>query len=140
MNVAYSDKPNGRVAVHFTLQNVPANKVRSAGVEYMRCLGLNDVDVVDIRTSRQPTNPLAFVSYIAYGNSNASVNYSMVPEDSNQETLDRETIEDLYSFTKRKLVLLGCALESDAHTMGIDAILNKKGIKGNFIGFQGHFS
>ena len=32
----------------------------------------------------------------------------------------------------RRLVVLGCALESDAHTVGIDAIFNPKGFAGDY--------
>jgi beta-lysine 5,6-aminomutase beta subunit len=47
--------------------------------------------------------------------------------------LSREQIDaEILRRFGRRLVVLGCALESDAHTVGLDAIFNPKGFAGDF--------
>ena len=45
-----------------------------------------------------------------------------------REELDAELAKRL----GRRIVVLGCALESDAHTVGLDAIFNMKGFAGDY--------
>jgi beta-lysine 5,6-aminomutase beta subunit len=48
-------------------------------------------------------------------------------------TLSREAIDRaIEERLRRRIVVLGCALESDAHTVGLDAIFNMKGFAGDY--------
>ncbi len=71
--------------------------------------------------------------FVVYGHSEHSVDVSQidVPE-VRTESLTREQIEErIKKKLGRKIVVLGACTGSDAHTVGIDAILNYKGYAGD---------
>ena len=126
----YGDKWNdGVVQVSFTLPLPRSGVALEAAKRYAGKMGLRDPYV----TLAQAVAP-EFTFFIVYGKSVHEVDAAAIsagegeaPRRSREE-IDRE-IEKRFG---RRLVVLGCALESDAHTVGIDAIFNPKGFAGDY--------
>jgi beta-lysine 5,6-aminomutase beta subunit len=79
----------------------------------------------------------AFTFYVAFGRTEVGID----PDEVKGDYLEVEEM-DYYAINAyikehlgRKLSVVGAAIESDAHTVGIDAILNMKGFAGNY-GFE----
>ena len=92
-------------------------------------MGLRDPYV----TLAQPVAP-EFTYFIVYGKAVHEIDATAISSeevavaDLRQEEIDAEIAKRF----GRRLVVLGCALESDAHTVGIDAIFNPKGFAGDY--------
>ncbi len=74
-----------------------------------------------------------FCFFVLYARSLVSVDFTAieVPKLSH-ERLDKSEIENrIRARLGRKLVMVGASIESDAHTVGIDAIMNMKGYNGH---------
>jgi beta-lysine 5,6-aminomutase beta subunit len=126
---AYGDRWNdGVVQLSFTLP-IPAGALATeAARRYASGMGLGEPYVA----LTQPVAP-EFTFFVVYGKSAQEVDpagfdaaEAPAPELSREE-IDAE-IERRFA---RRLVVLGCALESDAHTVGLDAIFNPKGYAGD---------
>ena len=74
-----------------------------------------------------------FSFFVLYARSTVSVNFSEIEVPKlMHERLEKPEIERrIRSLLGRKLVLVGACIESDAHTVGIDAIMNMKGYNGH---------
>jgi beta-lysine 5,6-aminomutase beta subunit len=70
-----------------------------------------------------------FTFYVVYGKTDISVDYSMIKvEEATDNYMDYYEINDfIEKQIGRKLVIVGACTGSDAHTVGIDAIMNMKG-------------
>ena len=75
-----------------------------------------------------------FSFYVVYGSLNHTVDYDEI----HVETVDIETM-DMYGVQnfikeniKRDVVILGASTGTDAHTVGIDAVMNMKGYAGHY--------
>ncbi|MDZ4197577.1 MAG: cobalamin-dependent protein, partial [Candidatus Izemoplasmatales bacterium] len=75
-----------------------------------------------------------FSFYIVYGKCNASIDSSLIVTESlDTITKTKEEIEELIvKSLGRNLVFVGASTGSDAHTVGIDAIMNMKGYAGHY--------
>jgi beta-lysine 5,6-aminomutase beta subunit len=126
----YGDKWNdGVVQISFTLPLPRSEVALEAAKRYAGKMGIRDPYV----TLAQSVAP-EFTFFVVYGKSVHEVDVSAIaagegeaPRRSREE-VDAE-IEKRFG---RRLVVLGCALESDAHTVGIDAIFNPKGFAGDY--------
>jgi beta-lysine 5,6-aminomutase beta subunit len=119
---------DGRVQLSFTLPMAAGERAHQAAVELLRKMGLERPHVVHMK----PMGP-AFTFFVAYGSSVHSVD---------PDTLDVPRIEyPLLSYQevnriirehlKRRLVVVGACTGTDAHTVGLDAILSVKGFGGD---------
>lgn len=74
-----------------------------------------------------------FCFFVLYARSTVSVNFSeiKVPKLSHERLEKPEIERRIRTMLGRKLVLVGACIESDAHTVGIDAIMNMKGYNGH---------
>ncbi|MGE3261463.1 MAG: OAM dimerization domain-containing protein [Bacteriovoracia bacterium] len=126
----YGDAMNdGRMQVSFTLPLNPSPEAEEAAREFMRKMGFQDIKVVAME---KPSEGFSF--YVAYGATTHSVDFTKI------HVLKVETefksfyeINDLIKKEiKRKIVILGATTGFDAHTVGIDAIFNMKGYKGDY--------
>lgn len=126
----YGDTKNdGKVQISFTLPL--ANDI--LGIECAKNLakqmGLIDPQVVDIETLSD-----GFSFYIVYG----SIPYFVDPKsihvsDVSTPTFSKEEIEDLIEKElQREITFIGASTGTDAHTVGIDAIMNMKGFAGHY--------
>lgn len=126
----YGDKKgDGAVQVSFTLP-IPRSAVATeAAKRYVAKLGLRE-PYVTLAEAIAPD----FTYFIVYGRSPQDIDVaSITAEEAPAAALSREEIDaEIARRFGRRLVVLGCALESDAHTVGLDAIFNMKGFAGDY--------
>ena len=126
---AYGDAlDDGRVQVSFTLPVEHSPRARQAAEQYLRKLGLTEPQVVH-------SVPMAdgFSFFIGYGTSEVSVDYDTIQGPEKIETLSFDEINAFISeHIGRKIVVVGACTGFDAHTVGIDAIMNMKGYNHHF--------
>jgi beta-lysine 5,6-aminomutase beta subunit len=126
----YGDKPgDGAVQLSFTLPLPRSPRAAAAARAYVARMGVAEPYVA----FDEAVAP-GFTFFVVYGRAAHEVDATAlavagleVPEMTREE-IDAAIARRL----GRKLVVLGCALESDAHTVGLDAIFNMKGFAGDF--------
>ncbi|MGD0998482.1 MAG: OAM dimerization domain-containing protein [Thermoleophilia bacterium] len=129
----YGDtRDDGVMQLSFTLPIAYSVKAADVGKQFIEKLGLRDVGVAECKA----IDP-GFTFYVAYGRTETGID----PDEVKGDYLEVEAMDyyAINAFIKehlgRKLSVVGAAIESDAHTVGIDAILNMKGFAGNY-GFE----
>lgn len=126
---AYGDRQgDGMVQMSFVLELPPSARAREAAKKFAELHGLSDPLVTTMETCAE-----GYSYFVVYGHSQHAVDPSTidVPE-VRTEALSREEIEHRVSTRLgRKIVVVGACTGSDAHTVGIDAILNYKGYAGD---------
>jgi beta-lysine 5,6-aminomutase beta subunit len=129
----YGDtRDDGVMQLSFTLPIAYSVKAADVGKQFVEKLGLRDVGVAECKA----IDP-EFTFYVAYGRTETGID----PDEVKGDYLEVEAMDyyAINAFIKehlgRKLSVVGAAIESDAHTVGIDAILNMKGFAGNY-GFE----
>jgi len=121
---------DGKVQLSFTLPVPDGAKGREAARKLVLSWGFKECEVVH-------SAPLAaeFSFYVAYGKTEASIDYdSVVADEASADasmTMD-ETNEFIRRELGRKVVVVGACTGFDAHTVGIDAIMNMKGYNHHF--------
>jgi beta-lysine 5,6-aminomutase beta subunit len=128
--VPYGDtEGDGMVQLSFTLP-VPADaRAREIGRAFVANLGLLEPQIVHAAAADR-----AMTFFIAYGRAAVGVDPDAV-EASEVEApqMGFDAINDLIERELgRPVVVVGAAIESDAHTVGIDAIMNMKGFAGDY--------
>ena len=126
----YGDTMNdGKVQLSFTLPVPVGAEAVEAAKQLLRKMGLENPSVVFY----QELTP-GFTFFNCYGSCSHTVDYSTiyVPKvESN--TMDMyETDEYIKENIGRKIVIVGASTGTDAHTVGIDAIMNMKGYAGHY--------
>jgi len=124
---AYGDREgDGMVQLSFTLAILPGDRAREAGKRFAEAHGLRDPLITTMeQCSQQHTY------FVAYGHSAHTVDIDAIDVAELQaKPLEREQIEEMGKKLGRKIVVVGACTGSDAHTVGIDAILNYKGFAG----------
>lgn len=126
----YGDtRDDGVIQLSFTLPVPATPKSADVGKRFLERMGLHDVVVAEV-TAIDPD----FTFYVAYGRTDTTIDPDTVTGDYLEvEEMDFSAINRYIARELgRKLVVVGAAIESDAHTVGIDAILNMKGYAGNY--------
>jgi beta-lysine 5,6-aminomutase beta subunit len=126
---AYGDRWNdGVVQVSFTLPVGAGALAVDAARRYAAGMGLSEPYVALV----QPVSP-DFTFFVVYGKSRVEVELAgQTADQAAPPPLSREEIDaEIERRFGARLVVLGCALESDAHTVGLDAIFNPKGFAGD---------
>jgi beta-lysine 5,6-aminomutase beta subunit len=122
---AYGDTlGDGAVQLSFTLPAPAGEKARQAALILAAEMGLKDQRVVLM----EPIDP-AFTYFILYGRTEKTVDFSSIQvHEPDYQAMEPEEINRFIRDTfGRKLVVIGACIGSDAHTVGIDAIMNMKG-------------
>jgi beta-lysine 5,6-aminomutase beta subunit len=126
---AYGDRDgDGMVQLSFVLALPPSARAREAAKRFAEMHGLSDPLVATMESAAE-----GFSFFVVYGHSQHSVDASTidVPE-VRTEALSREDVEHrIKTRLGRKIVVVGACTGSDAHTVGIDAILNYTGYAGD---------
>lgn len=126
----YGDTMNdGKVQMSFTLP-VPANeKGVEAALVLARKLGLKDPAVAHYHSLDKE-----FSFYVVYGVVVNGIDYDSIKVQALEiDTMDMyETEEYIEENIGRDIVILGASTGTDAHTVGIDAIMNMKGYAGHY--------
>ncbi len=124
---AYGDREgDGMVMLSFTLKLLPGDRAREAAKRFAEAHGLRDPLVTAMEQCAKE-----FTYFVVYGHSVHSVDVSSIHvEELSAAPWSRDDIEARAKKIGRKIVVVGACTGSDAHTVGIDAILNYKGFAG----------
>ncbi len=126
----YGDTMNdGKVQISFTLPVEHDKKAIEAAKELAEKMGLKDPEVV-YHTALDK----GFTYFVVYGKLIHTIDYTKIQVEA--VDIDVMSKEDINNYIKekigRKLVILGASTGTDAHTVGIDAIINMKGFAGHY--------
>jgi beta-lysine 5,6-aminomutase beta subunit len=118
---------DGKIQLSFTLPVPYSDEAKEAGKKYLEALGFTDVLVTHVDAVGK-----GFTFYVAYAVSSITIDFTQihVPK-ATKDVWDKHKIVDFVKKYLGKVVVIGGCIESDAHTVGIDAILNMKGIAGH---------
>jgi beta-lysine 5,6-aminomutase beta subunit len=125
----YGDTMNdGRVQLSFTLPVPLDENAKEAARQLALEMGLDEPAVVHSEDMGQ-----GFSFYVVYGQCRHRVDLGRIKVAKPEfETLDKEAVNALIAEKmQRKMVVVGACIETDAHTVGIDAIMNMKGFNGH---------
>jgi beta-lysine 5,6-aminomutase beta subunit len=126
---AYGDRQgDGMIQMSFVLEIPPSARAREAAKKFAELHGLHEPLVSTMETCAE-----GYTYFVVYGHSQHAVDPSIidVPE-VRTEALSRDEIHHrIETRLGRKIVVVGACTGSDAHTVGIDAILNYKGYAGD---------
>lgn len=126
----YGDTMNdGKVQLSFTLPVKNDDKGAAAAILMAQKMGLADPNVA-LRQTLDET----FTFYIVYGAATHTINYNeiVVQTVADEAMSMEETNAFIQSHFGRKLIVVGASTGTDAHTVGIDAIMNRKGFAGHY--------
>jgi beta-lysine 5,6-aminomutase beta subunit len=126
----YGDTANdGVVQLSFTLPLPSGAKAREVARRYAMLMGISN-PLVAHAESIDPQ----FSFFVVYGACSHTIDPEQVAADElTHDQLDFHTVNDLIEQRlRRQVTVIGAAIESDAHTVGIDAIFNAKGFAGNY--------
>ncbi|MDD2650334.1 MAG: OAM dimerization domain-containing protein [Candidatus Cloacimonetes bacterium] len=126
----YGDTNNdGRIQISFSMPVKADETGKEAARILLRQMGLEEIEICYIGDQSE-----GFSHIVAYGNTKAYVDLTKIKiktVDTEVMTMD-ETDEFVDKNIGRKITIIGACIESDAHTVGIDAIINMKGYNHRF--------
>lgn len=120
---------DGTIQVAFTLPVNPGPEAREAAVMLCQKMGLDPIKVATMEKAAD-----GFSLFVIYGNMRHTVDFTQIKvlkveaKKRSREEIDAIIQEKI----GRKLVVLGACTGYDAHTVGIDAIMNMKGFAGDY--------
>jgi beta-lysine 5,6-aminomutase beta subunit len=126
----YGDTINdGKVQLSFTLPLENNEKAVVAAKILANKMGLRDPEVV-YHTALDKN----FTFFVVYGESHHTIDYTKIEVETVEvDAMSKEEINDyIRDKIGRKIVVLGASTGTDAHTVGIDAIMNMKGFAGHY--------
>lgn len=126
----YGDTMNdGKVQISFTLPIPDDDKAVEAAKILAKKMGLQEPSIVFHKALDN-----SYTFFVIYGSLFYDVNY----EDIKVHTVDVTTMsmqqvdEYIKQNIKRKIIVVGASTGTDAHTVGIDAVMNMKGFAGHY--------
>ena len=125
----YGDrKDDGRIQLSFTLPVSASGRAKEAALRLCEQLGLQNVAV----STMEPAGD-GFSFFVVYASTAQTVDFAaiVVPEVTTPAWSFKEVNAIIRHHVGRKIVVVGACTGSDAHTVGIDAILNMKGYAGD---------
>lgn len=126
----YGDTSNdGAIQLSFTLPIKNCGRAKEAAKLYVMKLGFKKADIVHAEALSD-----GFTFFVAYAKTDVGIDYDKVEY---SEAVDKPfTMDETDAFIKehfgRKLNIVGACTGTDAHTVGIDAIMNMKGYNHHF--------
>ncbi len=126
----YGDTLNdGAIQLSFTLPVDCSEEAREGALLIAKQMGMEQPSVVHM----QGLGP-QFTFFIVYGNCNHTVDFTKIKVAKvEQETMDYYAINKyIKNNIKRKISVVAACTGTDAHTVGIDAIMNMKGYDGDY--------
>lgn len=126
----YGDTMNdGKVQVSFTLPVEIGDRGAEAAKQLAKKMGLSEPQV-----AHQESLDKDYTFYIVYGSLNHTVDYTSIKVQTvDIKTMDMKEIDQyIKDHIGRKVVVIGASTGTDAHTVGIDAIMNMKGYAGHY--------
>ncbi|BDG07865.1 lysine 5,6-aminomutase subunit beta [Anaeromyxobacter paludicola] len=126
----YGDRrDDGVVQLSFVLPVPASERAREAAVQLARQMGLEGVHVAAMERAAEE-----YTFFVVYGRTAAAVDWDglHVPE----VVVRKRSFDELNAVVAaelgRRIVVLGACTGSDAHAVGIDAIMNMKGFAGDY--------
>jgi beta-lysine 5,6-aminomutase beta subunit len=126
----YGDRrDDGMVQLSFTLPVPPSEKAKEAAVQLVKKMGFPHVLISTMEAAGRD-----FSFFVAYGRTPLSVDWNAieVPEVVVRKLGFDELNAEIQKHLGRKIVVLGACTGTDAHAVGIDAIMNMKGFAGDY--------
>lgn len=126
----YGDTMNdGKTQVSFTLPVPCGDEAIEAAKQLMRKMGFENPQIVFYKSLTE-----GFTFFNCYGNATQTVDYTTIHVPKVESTVMdmHETDEYIRENIGRKIVIVGASTGTDAHTVGIDAIMNMKGFAGHY--------
>lgn len=126
----YGDTMNdGKVQVSLTLPVKDDERGIEAALQLAKKMGLREPNC-----SHHGALDKEFTFYVVYGSLEHSVNYEEIHVETVEvDTLDMKACgEYIKENIKRDVVIVGASTGTDAHTVGIDAVMNMKGYAGHY--------
>ena len=126
----YGDTMNdGKVQLSFTLPVPEGAEAIEAAKQLIKKMGLENPQVVFIKELTP-----GYTFFNCYGNCAHSIDFTSinVPKVESSVMDMHETDEYIKQNIGRPLIVLGASTGTDAHTVGIDAIMNMKGYAGHY--------
>ena len=126
----YGDTLNdGKVQLSFTLPVSMSDEAIEAAKQLMYKMGFDNPQVVFYKELTE-----GYTFFNCYGSCSHSVDFTKIhvqKVESSTMSMD-ETDDFIKENIGRKIVVVGASTGSDAHTVGIDAIMNMKGYAGHY--------
>lgn len=120
----YGDTLNdGAVQLSFTLPLPHSARANEAALVFARKLGFVSAEVVH-------SHPLSddFTFFVVYGKTEIAIDYDKIVVEEVERSMDMYEVNTfIQEHLHRKMIVLGACTGTDAHTVGIDAIMNMKG-------------
>ncbi len=126
----YGDTMNdGKTQVSFTLPVPCGNEAIEAAKQLMKKMGFENPQVVFYKELTE-----GFTFFNCYGSCVHTVDFTTIHVPKVEATTwdMHQTDEFIKENVGRKLVVIGASTGTDAHTVGIDAIMNMKGYAGHY--------
>jgi len=119
---------DGAIQLSFTLPIAHSERARAAARALCTSMNLTQTNVVHMERLDDRST-----FFIVYGRTSASVDLDQLvtAEPEIQEMSIEHVNKTILTKLSRKAVVIGAATGTDAHTVGLDAILNLKGFHGN---------
>ena len=120
---------DGKVQLSFTLPVEDGDKAVEAAIILAKKMGLQEPSV-----AHHGALDKNFTFFVVYGSVEHTIDYT----DIHVQSVDvhamsmEDTDEYIKENIKRKVVVVGASTGTDAHTVGIDAIMNMKGFAGHY--------
>ncbi len=125
----YGDQMNdGVIQLSFTLPVPGGAKAREAAKNFVSSMGLSEIQIVlseDIGEN--------FTFFVIYAKTTKDIDYSSIKTleiESPKMSID-EVNGHVMKYLGRQITIVGATIGSDAHTVGLDSILNMKGYHGD---------
>lgn len=120
---------DGIVQLSFTLPVPNSAKAKKAAEIYANKLNIEDVTVAHVEEIAE-----GFTYFVIFGKASISVDFDSVKaSEVSAKFYDYYEINSLINEKiNRKISVVGASIGSDAHTVGIDAIMNMKGYNGDY--------
>lgn len=125
----YGDRrDDGRIQISFTLPVPASGRAKEAARRLCEKMGLSNILVATM----EPAGT-SFSFFVVYATTSTNLDFAEidVPEVSAPEWGTKKINAIVKECIGRKVVVVGACTGSDAHTVGIDAILNMKGYAGD---------
>ncbi|MBE6082136.1 MAG: hypothetical protein E7205_05535 [Tissierellaceae bacterium] len=120
---------DGMIQLGFTLPVPDGDEAVEAAKQLVKKMGVNEPNVV-----HHADLGVGYTYFVVYGKCQHTVDYSKIEVPKiDVEVMSKEQVEQyIKDNIKRKIVIVGACTGTDAHTVGIDAIMNMKGYNHHF--------
>lgn len=126
----YGDTLNdGQMQFSFTLPVEYGDEAKEAAKKLLLKMGIEEPSVVHAEDLG-----IGYTFFVCYGKCQHTVNYEAIEVPKVEgDLMDKYGVEDfIKEHIGREVTIIGACIETDAHTVGIDAIMNMKGYDGHY--------